>query len=49
MIGRPTGWRMSIEHNADLFEASTIESLLQLWQKALMRSLLDHPEASPLR
>jgi thioesterase domain-containing protein/acyl carrier protein len=45
MIGRPTGWRMSIEYNADLFEASTIESLLQLWQKAY-EIALDHPEAS---
>ncbi|MDL2406045.1 condensation domain-containing protein [Rhizobium calliandrae] len=44
MIGRPSGWRMSIEYNADLFEASTIESLLQLWQKAYEISL-DHPDA----
>ncbi|MDL2401324.1 condensation domain-containing protein [Rhizobium mayense] len=44
MIGRPSGWRMSIEYNADLFEASTIESLLQLWQKAY-EIALDHPEA----
>ncbi|MFS8110511.1 condensation domain-containing protein [Rhizobium jaguaris] len=45
MIGRPSGWRMSIEYNADLFEASTIEGLLQLWQKAY-EIALDHPEAS---
>ncbi|UWU25002.1 condensation domain-containing protein (plasmid) [Rhizobium sp. CB3060] len=44
MIGRPTGWRMSIEYNADLFDARTIESLLQLWQKAY-EVALDHPEA----
>lgn len=44
MIGRPTGWRMSIEYNADLFEASTIESLLQLWRNAY-EIALDHPEA----
>ncbi|WFU12474.1 condensation domain-containing protein (plasmid) [Rhizobium sp. CB3090] len=44
MIGRPSGWRMSIEYNADLFDARTIESLLQLWQKAY-EIALDHPEA----
>jgi len=44
MIGRPTGWRMSIEYNADLFEASTIESLLQLLRNAY-EIALDHPEA----
>ncbi|NLS17617.1 condensation protein [Rhizobium sp. P40RR-XXII] len=44
MIGRPTGWRMSIEYNADLFEASTIESLLQLWRNAY-EIALDRPEA----
>jgi Non-ribosomal peptide synthetase modules and related proteins len=32
MIGRPSGWRMSIEYNTDLFERSTIEQLLQMWQ-----------------
>ncbi|TXI09576.1 MAG: condensation protein, partial [Rhizobium sp.] len=44
MIGRPTGWRMSIEYNADLFEAGTIEGLLQLWRDAY-EIALDHPEA----
>jgi len=44
MIGRPTGWRMSIEYNADLFEASTVESLLQLWRDAY-EIALDRPEA----
>ncbi|MGV1794648.1 condensation domain-containing protein [Rhizobium sp. A37_96] len=44
MIGRPTGWRMSIEYNADLFEAATIESLLQLWKDAY-EIALEHPEA----
>ena len=44
MIGRPTGWRMSIEYNADLFEVGTIESLLQLWRQAY-EIALDHPEA----
>jgi len=44
MIGRPTGWRMSIEYNADLFEVETIESLLQLWRQAY-EIALEHPEA----
>ncbi|MBB6486252.1 condensation domain-containing protein [Rhizobium lusitanum] len=44
MIGRPTGWRISIEYNADLFEASTIESLLQLLRDAY-EIALNHPEA----
>lgn len=43
MIGRPTGWRMSIEYNADLFEVGTIESLLRLWRQAY-EIALDHPE-----
>lgn len=34
MIGRPSGWRMSIEYNTDLFELDTIEKLLQMWQDA---------------
>lgn len=44
MIGRPSGWRMSIEYNADLFEKSTIESLLRLWQEAY-EAALEHPSA----
>ncbi len=39
MIGRPSGWRMSIEYNADLFEKTTIESLLRLWQDAYEMAL----------
>lgn len=39
MIGRPSGWRMSIEYNADLFEKATIESLLRLWQEAYEMAL----------
>lgn len=44
MIGRPSGWRMSIEYNADLFEKSTIETLLRLWQEAY-EAALEHPSA----
>lgn len=45
MIGRPSGWRMSIEYNADLFEKATIESLLRLWQEAY-EVALEQPSAS---
>ncbi|WP_048645961.1 condensation domain-containing protein [Nitratireductor soli] len=31
MIGRPSGWRMSIEYNTDLFDARTAQELLDLW------------------
>ncbi|WP_457580741.1 condensation domain-containing protein [Ensifer canadensis] len=44
MIGRPSGWRMSIEYNADLFEKSTIESLLRLWPEAY-EAALERPSA----
>jgi thioesterase domain-containing protein/acyl carrier protein len=33
MVGRPSGWRMSVEYNSDLFEESTIKALLKLWQQ----------------
>lgn len=39
MVGRPSGWRMSIEYNTDLFEKSTIERLLQLWQDVYEQAL----------
>ena len=45
MVGRPNGWRMSIEYNADLFETSTIEALLKLWQDAY-EVALKNPEAT---
>jgi thioesterase domain-containing protein len=45
MIGRPSGWRMSIEYNADLFEKATIESLLRLWQEAYEMAL-EQPTAA---
>lgn len=44
MIGRPSGWRMSIEYNSDLFEPATIESFLQLWQDAYELAL-SNPDA----
>ena len=33
MVGRPSGWRMSIEYNSDLFDAETVKTLLALWQE----------------
>ncbi|PZM07425.1 condensation domain-containing protein [Rhizobium tubonense] len=33
MVGRPSGWRMSIEYNSDLFDVGTVRTLLALWQE----------------
>ena len=44
MVGRPSGWRMNIEYNSDLFHKSTIEALLQLWQDTY-EIALSNPEA----
>lgn len=46
MIGRPSGWRMSIEYNTDLFERATIERLLQMWQDSYEIAL--NEPAAPL-
>lgn len=42
MIGRASGWRMSVEYNTDLFERETAERLLALWQAA-MRAAVANP------
>ena len=39
MVGRPSGWRMSIEYNTDLFERSTIERILRIWQEVYEQAL----------
>lgn len=39
MVGRPSGWRMSIEYNTDLFDRSTIERILQIWQDVYEQAL----------
>ena len=44
MVGRPSGWRLSIEYNADLFEVETIEQFLDLWQ-ACYELALSRPDA----
>ena len=45
MIRRPSGWRMSVEYNTDLFDASTAQELLRLWQTTYEHVLRD-PEAA---
>jgi len=44
MIGRPSGWRMSVEYNTDLFDAGTAHELLRMWQETYEYALRD-PEA----
>lgn len=39
MVGRPSGWHMSIEYNTDLFEKSTIEHILKRWQEVYEQAL----------
>lgn len=52
MIGRPDHWRMSVEYNTDLFDKSTAEEFLRLWQ-ATYELALENPSATlssiPLR
>jgi thioesterase domain-containing protein/acyl carrier protein len=35
MVGRPEGWRMSVEYNTDLFAQATAEDILHGWKAAL--------------
>lgn len=44
MIGRPDHWRMSVEYNTDLFDKSTAEEFLLLWQAAYELAL-ENPSA----
>jgi acyl carrier protein len=51
LIGRETGWRMTLEYNSELFSSDTAEELLVLWQEAFSfafnephRSLAEMPE-----
>ncbi|CAH0342916.1 condensation domain-containing protein [Rhizobium sp. CECT 9324] len=39
MVWRPSGWRMSIEYNTDLFDKSTVDRMLQLWQDVYEQAL----------
>jgi len=45
MIGRPSGWRMSVEYNMDLFDTATAKELLRIWQETY-EAALKHPEAT---
>ncbi|WEX10486.1 condensation domain-containing protein [Chelativorans sp. AA-79] len=45
MIGRPNGWRMSVEYNMDLFDAATAKELLRVWQETYEMAL-ERPEAT---
>lgn len=41
MVGRPSGWRMSLEYNSDLFEEETAQLLLRNWQAVYDAVLAD--------
>jgi thioesterase domain-containing protein/acyl carrier protein len=45
MIKRPSGWRMTLEYNADLFEQGTVERLFRLWTAA-MQTAVSRPDAA---
>jgi hypothetical protein len=42
MVGRPDGWRMSLEYNSDLFTSATAERLLANWQ-SIYEAVLTNP------
>jgi thioesterase domain-containing protein/acyl carrier protein len=41
MVGRLTGWRMTVEYNTDLFERETAEQLLNLWRDVMQAVAAD--------
>jgi len=43
MIGRESGWRVSLEYNTDLFDSSTIDSLLATW-RAIAEAVAAEPD-----
>ena len=43
MVGRPDGWRMTLEYNSDLFSGETAERLLANWQ-ATYDKVLANPD-----
>lgn len=43
MVGRPDGWRLTLEYNSDLFTSETAERLLANWQ-TIYDSVLANPE-----
>lgn len=44
LVGRPDGWRMTVEYNTDLFSEETAERLIELWQTAFA-FFLEHKDA----
>ncbi len=44
MVGRPDGWRMTLEYNSDLFTNETAERLLSNWT-AIYAAVLANPDA----
>ena len=45
MIGRPGGWKMTLEYNPDLFSNQTAATLLECW-RATSELFVEHPDAS---
>ncbi|MCF3935172.1 condensation domain-containing protein [Acuticoccus sp. M5D2P5] len=43
VVGRPSGWRISIEYKSDLFRKETAETLLAMWRDTIAFAL-DHPD-----
>ena len=41
LVRWPTGWRMALEYNTDLFDKRTGETLLELWRDTLARAVED--------
>jgi len=41
MVGRPAGWRMTIEYNSDLFDRSTLEALIGHWRDVMVAVVAD--------
>jgi thioesterase domain-containing protein len=42
LVWWPSGWRMAMEYNPDLFERATAEGILALWRATLERALDDY-------
>ena len=43
LIGRSSGWRMTLEYNSDMFDAATAQELIDLWQSCFALAF-DHPD-----
>jgi len=47
LIGRPRGWRLSVEYNPDLFEATTAEALVRTLAEAFEALSAEGPVPAP--